>query len=122
MRRLVQKVVDINPAISADKRRLQEYFDKKSSDGWEMCGQIGIYYVFKRWEEVPNVVEGGNGYSSYNSYQTFGQPTYRPYQPQTPYFNPNGGTSYGTSYNSYNPSSFGVRVNETKKDIFDDDE
>ena len=89
--------------------RLQKYFDRKSSEGWEYCGQIGIFHLFKRWEEIPNVVEGGSsnvygqGYNPYRpqTYQPSYQPTYSPYNP-----------NQGFNNNPYNPSRFGVRVDE----------
>lgn len=109
MKKLVQKVFDINPSLMSSPERLQKYFDRKSSEGWEYCGQIGIFHLFKRWEEIPNVVEGGSsnvygqGYNPYRpqTYQPSYQPTYSPYNP-----------NQGFNNNPYNPSRFGVRVDE----------
>lgn len=120
MKKLVQKVVDINPSYTTSPEILQKYLDKKSSEGWEFCGQIGLFYVFKRWEEVANVVDNSNGnvwnggsyggstnnYGSY--YSQFRPQVYQPYnpnpQPQT-YQQP-----------QYNPGQFGVRVKPDEDD------
>lgn len=106
MRRLVHQVVDINPSISSFRDKLQEFFDMKSKDGWEYCGQVGLFHVFKRWENAPEVIEGtpynGNGYG-YQPYGGYGG-QYRPtYQPQ-PYFNNAPYQSWGTRVNESNKS------------------
>lgn len=111
MRRLVQKVFDINPGATSNPDRLQRYLDKKSSEGWEYCGQIGLFYVFKRWEEIPNVVDGGN---NYGQAPYFGGSQYRPpqsFQPYNPY-SPNNYTP------QYKPQQWGVKVNESDDDKY----
>lgn len=125
MKRLVQRVFDINPSIMSDSVRLQSFFTKMSEDNWEYCGQVGIFYVFKRWEEEPNVVNGGSSSFRQQPQQSspyFGQynpPSYQPQSYQPPYQSPYGG--YG-SYNRYNPQNFGVRVDESDKyDRYTDD-
>lgn len=83
MRKLVQKLVDIDPVILSNPEGLQRRLDEMSSKGWEYSGQIGLYYVFKRWEEETKVYE----------------PTYKP--PYTPPYTPSqfGTPVYGN--NSY---------------------
>lgn len=112
MKRLVQKLVDLNPAITSNASKLQELLDSESSNGWEFSGQIGLFYVFKRWENVPDVVEGGNPNSPYNPYSSginrygygSGGGSY-PYQSPSYYPHP-----------TYNPSSWGNRVNSNEDD------
>lgn len=120
MKKLVQKVVDIDPRFSTNPESLQAYLDKKSSEGWEFCGQIGLFYVFKRWEEVANVVDNSNG-NVWNGNTMGGAYTgnygYNPYRPQVyqPY-NPNP-QPYSTTP-QYNPSNFGVRVKPDEDKIY----
>lgn len=110
MKRLVQRVEDIGIGIQSFPDKLQKYLDEKSKDGWEYCGQLGMFYVFKRWEEEPRVVQGGGNPiygSSYNN--NYSNPSYRPYpynpSPSFQPYQPQPQQSYG-----YNPSNFGVRV------------
>lgn len=88
MKKLVQKIFDINPMDMSDAHRLQEFIDKKSKENWEYCGQIGLFYVFKRWEEEPSVVNGGS--SSFRQSPPQYQGTYGQYNP---------GGMYGREYN-----------------------
>lgn len=121
MRKLVQRLFDINPYVISDSSRVQEFLDKMSRDNWEYCGQIGLYYVFKRWEEEPNVISGGSGsfyqpqpnppsYGNGYGQSQYNHPTFQPQQ-----YNPYSSNSNSNpAYNGgrYNPSQFGVRVNE----------
>lgn len=111
MKKLVQKVIDINPSIESIPSKLQEFLNHMSADGWEYCGQIGMSYVFKRWEEEPVVVQGGNNYGNgNNNYSPYNGNNYRPYNP---YYNPNPSFHPYTSpqpSQAFNPSNFGTRV------------
>lgn len=93
MRKLVQKVVEIDTSYSYDKDVLQKKLDELSKDGWELCGQIGIFHIVKRWEEETRVYQGG-----YCQPQDYGsnRPYTPPYNPG--YMNNNG---YGYGYNNY---------------------
>lgn len=114
MKKLVQRVVEINPVIESIPEKLQKFLDDKSKDGWEYSGQIGMFYVFKRWEEETQVVQNEGGYGGYNpGYQTYNpNQGYRPY-PNFQQFNPQ-----PTPQTYFNPNNFGVRVepeNNNKK-------
>lgn len=108
MRKLVQKVVDINPSIESIPSRLQEFLDNMSRDGWEYCGQIGMSCVFKRWEEEPVVCQDRRNYGS-TPYTPYNNSNYQGgYRPYTPNFQPY--QNHNPQPYPYNPSNFGTRV------------
>lgn len=95
MRKLVQKVVELDTLYSSDKTLLQSKLDELSKDGWELCGQVGIFHVVKRYEEETKVYQGG--------YFQPNQPNNPFNNQQPPYYGYNGGngSGYGYGYNNY---------------------
>lgn len=119
MKKLVQKVFDINPALMSDSVRLQNFLNKMSDDNWEYCGQLGIFYIFKRWEEEPDVVKGGS--SSFRN-QSNDTPYFGGYSPNPPSYGfPNQQyqhQQYRPQYREsqvYDPTKFGTLVEGSDK-------
>lgn len=131
MKKLVQKLFEINDHIAnGGPEVLQSFLDRVSADGWEYCGMLSDYYIFKRWEEKTTVSDTGRfenkkpenncncqqnaQYQPQFNYQPQYQPPYNPYpfnnyqKPYTGGYQPYGqpmGTPYGYNNNHpYNPN------------------
>lgn len=144
MRKLVQKLVELEPYLSNNKELLQAKLDELSKDGWELCGQVGLFHIFKRWEEEVKVYQ--NGYDSQPNYQPgyygnnynsgfngYGYGNYNNYRPpfQQQYYNNYNNNNYGyrpqpynngyqpqPSFNNYNPGMFGTPVSQNQNNPF----